>query len=296
MMLKNDGEKIVTRQKEGELIMLVTCFLESFFPIVSIFTIQLIGSLFSYAITILIATILFFALLLYRKELYTLKNKEAQSDLLWTTFYITLLFLLIFISLRYTTAGNVAVILFLQLLFSYIYFNLFGSEKIETIHAIGAFIMGVGAIVLLWPKNFDFNIGNLLALIASALGPIANFYQKRAREKVSAITILTYRNIVALPVLFLMAFVFESVPAQEALEKAMPYLLFNAVVIYVIAKIFWIEALRRISITKMSALLAFSPIFTLIFSHYLLSEELGIKQFVCMGIIIFGSFLLVKKV
>lgn len=286
----------MTKQREGEVIMLLISFLESFFPIVSIFTIELIGSLFSYALTIFIATLLFFAMLLYKKELYTLKNKEAQSDLLWTTFYITLLFLLIFISLRYTTAGNVAVILFLQLLFSYLYFNLFGSEKIEALHAMGAFIMGVGAIVLLWPKNFDFNIGNLLALSASALGPIANFYQKRAREKVSAITILAYRNILALPILFLIAFMFESVPSQEALQKATPYLLFNAVLIYVIAKILWIEALRRISITKMSALLAFSPIFTLIFSHYLLGEELGIKQIACIGIIIFGSFLLIKRV
>lgn len=294
-LTKNWRTKSMTKQREGEIIMFFTSFLESLFPIVSIFSIKLIGSLFSYAFVVLIATLIFMSILFFRKKLFTLKNREAQKDLLWTSFYIATLFLLIFIALRYTTAGDVAVILFLQLLFSYLYFNLFGSEKIEPIHALGAFIMGVGAVILLWPQSFSFNIGNLLALIASAIGPIANFYQKRAREIVSSVTILAYRNLVSLPFLFLIAYAFESVPTKENLIHASAFLLFNGIFIYVIAKILWIEALRRISITKMSALLAFVPVFTLIFSHFFLNEILGLKQFLCCATIIGGSFLLMRE-
>lgn len=282
------------QEREGELFMLLLSILESLFPIFSLFSIALIGALFSYAFVVLIATTVLLTLLIIRGESAALLLPQAQKELLLTSLFITILFLSLFISLRYTTAGNVAVLVFLQLLFSYLYFNLLGPDRLSLLHTMGAVVMGMGAIIMLFPEELSLNLGDALALFAAAIAPIANLYQKRARQHVSTITILTYRNLVALPFLFALASVFEPIPTAEMLIEALPYLLANAILVYVIAKVFWVEALHRISITKMSAMVALIPLFTLFFAYLILDETPSYTHLSGIVPIIIGGYLITR--
>ncbi len=285
----------MTKERQAELFMVLVAVLESLFPIVSLFSIALIGSISSYALITAIATVIFISLLLYKKEFHLLFHPLAQKDLLLTSALITTLFLLIFLSLRFTTAGNVGVLLFLQLLFSYLYFNLFGHEKMSALDTLGAGLMGLGAIIILFPHEWHVNVGDILALCAAAIAPLANYYQKRARTHVSAICILTYRNIAALPLILVLAFFFESRPSYDSLMQALPYIFFNAIFIYVVAKILWIESLHRISITKMNAMLALSPVFTIILANIFLNEAIEGEKIIGVLPIIIGGYLITKK-
>lgn len=276
--------------------MLLLSVLEGLFPILSLFSIALIGALHSYAFVVLIATAILTVILISKKQYSELFNPEAQKDLLLTSFYITLLFILIFMSLRYTTAGNMAVLLFLQLLFSYLYFNLFGKEHLTPLHSLGAAIMGIGALVMLFPEDFRFNLGDAMALSAAAIAPIANLYQKRARAHVGSITILTYRNLIAMPFLFLLAWVFEPPLDCSSLTNAFPYLFAIALLVYVLAKIFWVEALHRISITKMSAMIALMPLFTLIFAYFILNELPSFQQLAGIIPVLLGGYLITRPI
>ncbi|MEA3418699.1 MAG: DMT family transporter [Campylobacterota bacterium] len=282
------------KEREGEILMVMLSVLESLFPIFSLYSIALIGAIYSYAFVVVIALVVLTAILTVKKQWWTLFVPKAQKDLLWTSFYITLLFLLLFTGLRYTTAGNVAVLVFLQLFFAYLYFNILGSERMTPLHTIGAFVMGAGAVIMLFPEDLQFNIGDGLALAAAAIAPVANLYQKRARKHVGTITILTYRNLVALPFLLLIAFFFEPLPIKEHLISAIPYLLANGILIYVIAKIFWIEALHRISITKMSAMVALIPLFTLLFAYLFLGEIPTFRQIFGILPILAGGYLITR--
>lgn len=283
-------------ERKGEILVAILSILEGLFPIFSLFTIALIGAIYSYAFVVFIATLLLTAILLMKKQWSTLFIRKAQKDLLLTSLFITMMFLLLFLSLRYTSAGNVAVLIFLQLLFSYMYFNIFGSEELTRLHTLGAFIMGSGAVIILFPEDLQFNIGDAMALAAAAIAPIANLYQKRARTHVGTITILTYRNIAALPVLFTMALLLEPLPEQAKLITALPYLLAIGILVYVIAKILWIEALHRISITKMSAMVALIPLFTLVFAYFVLHEVPTLRQLLGIVPIIAGGYLITRPV
>jgi len=283
-------------ERKGEILVAILSILEGLFPIFSLFTIALIGAIYSYAFVVFIATLLLTAILIMKKQWSTLFIRKAQKDLLLTSLFITMMFLLLFLSLRYTSAGNVAVLIFLQLLFSYMYFNIFGSEKLTRLHTLGAFIMGSGAVIILFPEDLQFNIGDAMALAAAAIAPIANLYQKRARTHVGTITILTYRNIAALPVLFTMALLLEPLPEQAKLITALPYLIAIGILVYVIAKILWIEALHRISITKMSAMVALIPLFTLVFAYFVLHEVPTLRQLLGIVPIIAGGYLITRPV
>jgi len=287
---------MMTKEREGEVMMVVLSLLESWFPILSMFAIALVGAIFSYAIIVLIATTVLMTILIEQKSVSQLWIPEAQKDLLLTSFFITALFLLIFLGLKYTSAGNMAVIIFLQLLFSYLFFNVFGSEKLTPLHSWGALSMGIGAIIMLFPDDVKLNIGDALILIAAIIAPFVNLYQKRARAHVSSITILAYRNLAALPFLFLIAWLFEPLPSLNALKEAMPYLFSVAILVYVISKILWIEALHRISITKMSAMLAILPLSTLTLAYFVLNEVPTMRQLLGIIPILFGGYLITRPV
>jgi drug/metabolite transporter (DMT)-like permease len=285
----------MTPQRQGELFAVLLSLLESWFPILSLVAVETVGALNTYFFVVVIAVAVLMILLKFKEGFDGLFDKEALPDLLKTSFFITLLFMLLFIGLRYTTAGNLAVILTLQLLFSYLYFNLLGSEKMDTLHTFAAFLMGAGAVIILIPETFRFNPGDLLVLTAAAVAPLANFYQKRARSRVSSLTILTFRNLAALPVLFLAAWYFEGLPSRSDFLTALPYITAVALLVYVLAKILWIEALYRIGITKLSAMIAFMPLFTLLFAYLTLNELPSARQLLGTVPILLGAFWITRR-
>ncbi len=286
----------MTREREGESLMVGLSILEAWFPILSIVAMSYVGALHTYMYSLVIAFFFYMAIMYKRDRFKELKNRAAYKDLLLTTFWITFIFTLIFIGMRYTTAGNMAVIVFLQVLFSYLYFNVFGKEKMHTIHLIGAIIMAVGAFIILFPENFAFNKGDWLILISAAAAPIVNLYQKRAREYCSAETILGFRTVVGFPFVALLAYYLEPAVSYDNFMLALPYIFLIATAIYVVSKIMWIEALNRISITKLSAMFAFLPVFTLLFAYLYLKEVPELRQ--VMGIIpvLVGGYLITKPI
>ncbi len=286
----------MTKEREGELLMVGLTILESWFPILSIVAMSYVGALHTYMYSLAIAFFFYMAIMYKRDRFKELKNKTAYKDLLLTTFWITFIFTLIFIGMRYTTAGNMAVIVFLQVLFSYLYFNVFGKEKMETIHLIGALIMGLGALIILFPENFEFNKGDWLILISAAAAPIVNLYQKRARAYCSAETILGFRTVVGFPFVALLAYFLEPAVSYENFMSALPYMFLIATGIYVAAKIMWIEALSRMSITKLSAMLALLPVMTLFFAYIYLDEIPEFRQLLGIIPVLVGGYLITKPV
>ncbi|MCF6245025.1 MAG: DMT family transporter [Sulfurovum sp.] len=286
----------MTREREGEALSLGMSILESWFPILSIVAMSYVGALHTYMYSLIIAFFFYMAIMYKRDRFSELKNKDAYPDLLLTTFLITTIFTLIFIGMRYTTAGNMAVIVFLQVLFSYLYFNVLGKEKMDTIHLIGAVIMTVGALIILVPSDLNFNKGDLLILLASALAPFVNLYQKRAREYCSAETILGFRTVVGFPFVAALAYFLEPSVSYDNFMSALPYIFLIATGIYVAAKIMWIEALNRISITKLSAMLALLPVFTLFFAYIYLGEIPEFRQIMGIIPVLVGGYLVTKPI
>lgn len=284
----------MTKEREGELLMIGLSILESWFPILSIIAISHIGALHTYAFSLFVSLFFFLIIMIKKKLFVELKNKDAYKDLILTSFWITTLFTLVFIGMQFTTAGNMSVIIFMQLFFSYLYFNVFGKEKMDFIHSIGAFIMGIGALIILIPDNMVFNKGDLIILIAAVIAPLANLYSKRARIFCSSETILGFRTIIAFPVIALLAWIIEPKITLDDTQKALPQVLLIGLLIFGISKILWMEALHRISITKISAMIALVPPMTLFFAYIYLDEIPEFRQMLGIIPILAGGYLLTK--
>lgn len=157
--------------------------------------------------------------------------------------------------------------------------------------------MAAGAVLILFPGKFDLNPGDLLVLLAAMSAPIANRYQQRSRRYVSAQTILFVRSLLSLPLLALLAFLFsDRTPVFADMAGVWPLILINGLVLMGFSKIFWVEGLHRISLTKASALTAVGPLFTLIFAWWVLDERPGVLQWLGMVPILIGGILITRRV
>ena len=69
-------------------------------------------------------------------------------------------------------------------------------------------------------------------------------------------------------------------------------LLLNGVVIFGISKIFWVEGIHRMSVTKANALSSLNPFITLIFAWLLLKDAPTVWQLSALAPMILGVILL----
>ena len=280
-----------TRERQGELLMILETFTWSWFPIVTLIIYQHLSPLFTMFYTTLLAALFFGGFVLWRNGHRRILQRQAIRPLLLTTLFINLLFIFVYLGLHYTSAANTAVILFLQLLFSYLYFNLFGSEHFAILHLAGALLMGAGAVTILFPDEFSLNNGDMLVLIGAMIAPIANYYQKQARTFVKPSEILFVRNLLALPILLPLAYWFSPDGSGDPIT-ALPWLLINGLVLFGLSKILWIEAIHRISITKASAMTAFGPLFTIILAYLVLGDKPTTQQLIGFIPVLIGGVLI----
>ena len=103
-------KKHFTTEQKGELFLFVQGFLWGFFPIISILTINHIPPLYSAAFSTIIAAIFFSIYLTYKKQWKYLFVSSVWVDIFIATLLIAVgFYALVFIGLKYTTAGNASI-------------------------------------------------------------------------------------------------------------------------------------------------------------------------------------------
>lgn len=284
-----------SQERKGELFIFFETLFWSWFPIITIFTLTKVEPLFSLAYSNLIAIAFFAIILSFKKRWSDIKLKKAYKDVFLSSFFIMLLYIFLFTGLQHTTASNMAIILFCQLFFSFLFFNVFKKEAIKKIHLIGAIFLAIGAIIILFPAEIKFNSGDILILFGAMSAPLANHYQKKSREVVSAEYLLFIRTLLSTPILFILAFSFSNAPTFNELSSIWIFLVINGFLLLGLSKIFWLEGIHRISITKASAMTALGPAYTMFFAYLLLNEIPTIIQILGLIPLMVGGVLITRK-
>mgnify|MGYP000100179663 CR=1 FL=1 len=282
-------------QQKGEIYAISLTVIEAWFPIFAFFTVQALGALHAYFYSLLVTILCLSIWWFIRGKQHEIKVTAAYKNLTLTTFFITLLFSLTFMALQYTSVTNVAIILFLQILFSYVFLGKRQEESLNSKQAVGALLMTVGAVLILFPGAFVINVGDVLVLLAAMIAPIANLYQKKARAQVSSETILLLRSIIALPFIYVLATLFEQSPSVEMIKQQWIWLVLTGGLVFFIAKLFWVEAIHLLPITKVNALFAIAPLMTMFLAYWLLNQIPTLYQLMGIAPILIGGYLITRK-
>lgn len=282
----------MTEQRKGEWYAFSSAATWAVFPIVTVLAYAVLPSLLTLLWSTVFAALFFAVVIVYRG-----KWRELRSLALWrlgagVALFIGAFYVFYFEGLARTSPGNAAILVLFGVFNSFLFFNVRRGEPFPAKYKWGAALMVVGAFIVLGRDFSGVNVGDLLVLAGTFFTPVANFYQRKAREFASSETVMFLRSLLTIPPIFLLAYFFGESVEMGAVYAALPYLLINGVLLFGLSKMFWLEAIHRIPVAKSEAMQGFSPLLTLILAWLILDEAPTIWQLASLVPLAVGVVLL----
>lgn len=286
----------LSETRKGEIYIYAMVLLWSLFPIITQLSYASISPLVSLGWSLIFAALFFALVLTIKKSWGKLKDLSIYKDILLGTLFLGVIFYVLFyLGLKSTSAGNASLVALMEVFFSYLFFNFWKKEYISFGHTLGAIFMVLGAAIILFPQIGKFHSGDWLILLATACAPFGNYYQQKARKNTTSEVVLFIRTLVSIPIVFIIAKVFYPHASLVHVGKSLVFLLINGILLLGLTKIFWVEAIHRISVTKAISLSSLEPIFVLFFAYLILGQiptKLQLLSFIPLAI---GLYILTKK-
>ena len=232
-------------------------------------------------------------MVIFRKRWNEMKNLQVWKYAFGIAIFNGVIYYgLYFYALTKTLPANASIVALFEVVTSYVFFQIIHKEYISKKHVWGIVLATFGAVLIFLPKIGHFYIGDLFILVATFLTPLGNGYAQKARKLVSSETIMLARNIIAVPLLFILALVLGASPLTHPLGNSFWWLLLNGMIILGLSKIFWTEGIHRISVTKALALGTLCPFLTIIFTWIIIGQAPTLAQLLSLPFLIFGILLL----
>ena len=283
----------MTEERKGEGFLFTSSFLGAIFPVLTVLTFDRLPSLISLAWSCLVSTLFFLVLIVAKRKTHELRNRELWKYSIGVVLFIGVIYYgLEYLALSKTTPGNVSIIGLFEVFTMFVFFNILKKEFFSRAHIAGSLLMIIGACIVLIPGYSGVHTGDLLILLAVCFTPIGNYFQRKARAVASAESVMFLRQLLSVPIIFLAARLLGMHTTFAQVYHELPLLIATGIFLFGISKIFWIEAIHRISITKSSALSSLSPLVTLLCAWIILHQVPTLWQLFSFIPFFFGVLLL----
>ena len=160
---------------------------------------------------------------------------------------------------------------------------------------MGSLLMVAGAATVVFGKTTGLNHGDFLILLACMAAPVGNYYQQKLRKVISSEAILFGRNLITLPFMLVLAWLFREKLSLLQFQQSFWFLLVSGFLLLGLSKLLWIEGIHRISVTKAVALESAGPLFTLFFAYLFLHQKPTSLQLLAFIPLAAGLLLLTYK-
>lgn len=283
----------MTEAQKGNIFILSETILWAFFPIVSMLGLTGIGGLVSLFWVNLFATIFYAVVMLFKNSWGDLKDTKVWIYTSGVVFFIcVMLYGLYFVALPYTTPTNASIVVLFEIVPTYIFFHIIRKDPFKKIHLLGIVLVVIGAVVVLLPNSDGAHIGDWLILFAVFFPPLGNWFQQKARARASSESILFLRHILSTVVFAGLVYLLGDSLEFSEIKGIWGWLIINGFFVFGISKIFWVEAIHRMSVTRALAIASIGPAFTALFSWAILGHVPTITQIVAIPFLVAGVCIL----
>jgi drug/metabolite transporter (DMT)-like permease len=291
-------EKDQQEIKKGVTYALLSNILWAFFPVLTVVTYTVFSSMLALSLTTGIAAVFFFGIMLVRGKLHELTTPKLFQYIAVITLCIGIGgYGLYYLGLMYTSPGTASIVGLFEVCSAFIFFNIFHKEAFSKAHIIGTICMIAGALIVLIPKgDAGINIGSVLILCAGIIAPFGNRFQQKARAIASGETIMFLRNAIAAFFFLLIAILSGQTNLHGQLTGGVLLALFaNAILIFGVSKLFFIEAIHRVTVTRVIALSSLAPFLTLIIAWVIIGTKPETSQLLALIPLTLGVLLLTDQ-
>lgn len=244
---------------------------------------------------LVLSTIILFSGLMLFKKVEKIRKEDYKLFLVSAFFNPFLYFLGENFGVKYSTATISAVIIATIPLFvpMVAYFAL--SERLKKINLIGIIISFTGITVMMVNKDLTLNaspFGVACLFLAVGSAVIYSIMLKILAGKYSAFTIVAVQNLIGV-ILFLpifLVFDYQSFILVKPNVELISSLILLSFFASSLAFVFFTIGTREIGVSKTAVFSNIIPIFTAVFSYFILSEYFNLNKIVGMIIVLFGVF------
>ena len=245
---------------------------------------------------LVISFVLLFAGILLFGKLEKIKNNDIKFFLVSAGLNPFLYFLGESYGLKMSSSTISAVVIATIPLFTPIVAYLTLNERLSKLNVIGMITSFSGIIVMIVNKNLSLNaspagIGLLLFAVATAVG--YSVFLKKLSSRYSAFTIIAVQNMIGaiyfLPFFILLEWkLFVVVRPDFSLVSS---LLALAVFCSTVAYVFFTISTREMGVNKTNVFSNLIPVFTGVFSYFILGELFTLQKIIGMAVVVFGLYL-----
>jgi len=198
--------------------------------------------------------------------------------------------------LKFSTPTISAVIIATIPVFSPLIAYVTFREKLTPINLAGIAISFTGVILMLITSNLSLAVDIRGVLFLSGAVLAALLYSVTLRTlttKYSALTLIAYQNLIGI-FLFLplfLVFEFEAAIAVPLTGEIVTSMLLLAILASSVSFVFFAHSVKLLGISKTNIFSNLIPVFTAIFSFFLLSEDFGAQKIIGIALVIGGVYL-----
>jgi drug/metabolite transporter (DMT)-like permease len=275
----------------GVLLVLTSIFFFGLNPIISKYTVRTVNPLFLGTTSVLFGFIIPMLILIKKRNVKKLIEKENVLYLFFIAFFGSVFaFGLFFVGAKMTSGINASLLLQSEPLYSILigYFILKESVGKKQLFAMFLIICGMG--VILYNGTLSINYGDILILLTPLGFQISHTILKKVIKKIETYTIVTGRFLYAFPVFLFLSTVSGSNQFEVLFQPFYLALLLFIGISEALGYILWVEAIKRINLSKATVLVSPYPILSVIFAWLILSELPSIYQIIGLIAVIIGMY------
>ncbi|KUK85822.1 MAG: Transcription regulatory membrane protein, HTH-AraC family [candidate division TA06 bacterium 34_109] len=256
------------KEKEGIILVIICVFIHGSQPILGKYGVSLVPPLFFASLTNLIAAVFLILLILARREnIFLLLKARYFLTLLSIGFFgTTLSNVLFFYGVRLTSGINSAILLQIEPIYALLIGYLLLKERINSRQIIATLFIILGTLLVVYQGTSTWNWGDILILLTPICYQISHFFSKQLLNKtdLNPLFIATGRTL----------------------------FIFYGIVVYALSYLTFYEAIKRINLSKASAIISVYPAISILLAWFILKEVPDWYQLTGFFIILLGIFYL----
>ncbi len=270
-------------EKEGVILVIICVFIHGAQPIMGKYGVSLVHPLFFAALTNLIAAASLILIILFKQKpiLLLIEKKYFVYLLIIGFFGTTLSNILFFYGVRLTSGINSAILLQTEPIYALFIGYLLLKEKVTLRQVFSTFIIITGTLLVVYQGTFALNWGDLLVLVAPVCYQIGHFFSKRLlnQNDLSPLIIAAGRTLYGGIFLFVLSQL-AGIHEYEMLKEPniLGILIFYGIVIYALTYYTFYEAIKRINLSKATAIISAYPAISIILAWFILREVPDVYQ------------------
>jgi drug/metabolite transporter (DMT)-like permease len=285
------------REREGVILVIICVFIHGAHPILGKYGVSLVPPLFFASLTNLIAAAGLILIILLKKESLIILIKKRFFILLFLIgfFGTTLSNIMFFYGVRLTSGINSAILLQVEPIYALIIGYLLLRERVSSRQILSTLLIISGTLLVIYQGTTRMNWGDILILLTPLCYQTGHFFSKQLLDEteISPLFIATGRTLYGGLILLLLNQFTGTHEFNILIQSSiLGVFVFYGIVVYALSYLTFYGAIKRINLSKASAIISVYPAISIILARFILKEVPDFYQLGGFFIIMLGIFYL----